>query len=396
MNYPKEVASPPKKARWLYLSSADPSAYSAASNAYQQPFNISQHTQITAVFPGAKRIPEEFTAKMDCMTFPGYGRRKITRIYGDPMTQGVLESMEAGGPYELIISDFTEGSLALARRFKQRTGLPWFVIMWDHPFGDRYDHTLSGLRTIEKNLRSRHYRHLLKEASGVACFINTGVLDDLGFSSGQINAKAFCNGIDLPTLAQISNAQKTKSICVIGRVRQDKGSLEIIEAFNNVAAKDKQYTLELIGPINEGPDSVISTALARSPYRDRITVTGRIPYAEAMKKVAAASIGLHVYNDTPSLRWNHVLKIGEYHALKAAVICMPYPGAKDIATDGIDSIQLTSGSVESLTKALNTLIENEPLRTQLAERGYERAQRRSWNQMIGSMCQWIDETVTTV
>jgi len=299
---------------------------------------------------------------------------------------------------DIIISDFNDWSVEIAAYLKRTLKKPWFVILWDPPFGNRYEVKQGLIYKVEHAIRLILYNQTIKSADRCFCFINQGVLKSERLTFRRVTQ--LVNGVDASLIAQIKAKQITKkslSICVIGRVRKDKGSLQIIRAFEAIANTFPESTLTFVGPLDGDPASkqIISEAIKNSGVQNNIRITGRIPFHEAMEIVAASVIGLHAYSSAPYLYFNHVLKVGEYQALGTIPVAINYPGTSDIIKDGHNGILLTSNDPEAISEAVIDVFASDELQKNIRSNAENVINERPWVKVTGDMLLSIQKDFKT-
>ena len=117
-------------------------------------------------------------------------------------------------------------------------------------------------------------------------------------------------------------------ICSVGRLSQDKGSFELLEAFDRLAKEREDVALLMIGT-TEGK---IPEYLIPITKYNRVIFTGYTN--EVNKYMAACDILAH-----PSYREGFSMVIQEAMAMQLAIVTTDIPGPSEVIDDGVTGIR---------------------------------------------------------
>lgn len=145
----------------------------------------------------------------------------------------------------------------------------------------------------------------------------------------------------------------------LGRVSAGRG----LATLNAVAAQLPADTvLEVIGPPDPG--------LSVSP---KVHATGFLPNNEALQRLAGATAGLSLLQNTPNYRISMPTKILEYLGNGVPVITTPLPEAVSIVERHSCGIIVPFDDPTAVIDAIGALNEDQDLRARLARNGYAAA-----------------------
>lgn len=145
----------------------------------------------------------------------------------------------------------------------------------------------------------------------------------------------------------------------VGRLKRDKGIPDLIEAFNRLRSRFPNLHLLLVGPDEEGFDSLV---------RD-VPQIHRVGYTQAVEDyMAAADIFC-----LPSYREGFGLVLIEAGAVGLPVVASRIYGITDAVAEGETGLLHEPGNVDDLVRKIETLIEDASLRKALGEAGRHRA-----------------------
>ncbi|RVT99753.1 glycosyltransferase [Mucilaginibacter limnophilus] len=372
----------------LYICSANIATFSENSNAYQQPYNLCLNSSCTIIAKSKAVINDEIKNLAHRIIYTDLYDTRLSRFSTSKVKRFYNEYFKQHDDFDVIICDFSEWATSIAKQLKKIFNLSWYVLLWDPPFYNRYEIKTGLVWKLERALRLRLYNNTIADATAL-CFINSGVL-----AEEQLKFKRFHqlkNGVDLSLIDSIVKTQilkRKQSICNIGRVRMDKGCMEILKAFEFIGAEFPNATLKFVGQIDgtSSEKEKIKRAVETHPYVERIHITGRIPFLSAMNFVAECEIGLHAYSASKYLIYNHLLKIGEYQALGLVPISVRYPGTLDLIEDKKTGIFIKNNEGIFIYEALKEILADNNLYEKISVQARFEVRKRSWaavtNQML--------------
>lgn len=153
-------------------------------------------------------------------------------------------------------------------------------------------------------------------------------------------------------------------ICSVGRLSRDKGSFELLEAFDRLAKERKDIALMMVGD-TEGD---IPENLVPITKHERVIFTGFTN--EVNKYMSACDVLAH-----PSYREGFSMVIQEAMAMQLAVVTTDIPGPSEVIEDGITGILVEPRSVDSLYEGLKQMLSDTARMKQMAEAGRKRCEK---------------------
>jgi glycosyltransferase involved in cell wall biosynthesis len=163
------------------------------------------------------------------------------------------------------------------------------------------------------------------------------------------------NPVELPEqVPNRINATKVRLV-FFGRVGQRKGAFDLIRAFANLPAEQKDCS-ELIlagdGEVEQGRRLVESLNLI-----DRITFLGWVNSEQRDALLAKADVFV-----LPSYNEGLPMALLEAMGCGLPAIATPVGGIPELVTSGENGLLVTPGDIQQLSEAMQSLIENESLR----------------------------------
>jgi len=209
------------------------------------------------------------------------------------------------------------------------------------------------------------------------------------------------NGADVETIVPRPEGQGSGTVRLLtaGRISPEKGTHVLLEAFAKVAARRPEIELHIVGKeglpsremlveIESDPRVLELAPLYRAGYlerlqaalpaeiRPRVHFEPWVPHNELPARYAAADAFVF-----PSI-WAEPFGIPVAEAMAAGlpVVATGVGGIPEIVADGETGILVTPGDSDSLAEALETIVADPTLRTDLGRRGRERAvEHFSWS-----------------
>lgn len=117
-----------------------------------------------------------------------------------------------------------------------------------------------------------------------------------------------------------------------------------------------------------------------------VQFTGMVPHSEVPRLLAAADVAVVPYPPMETDLWLSPLKLFEYMASGTAVIASNVGQLTDVIQDGHNGLLIPPGDVPAMAAALQQLIGNPALRSQLGRQAREDAvQKHSWDHYLSRL-----------
>lgn len=150
----------------------------------------------------------------------------------------------------------------------------------------------------------------------------------------------------------------------VGRLCRDKGIVELLKSFNNLADKDWNLKLLLVGPDEENCHSKVND------YRNLVENTNVFFYGSTRTPEILLQAGdIFVL---PTYREGFGVSVLEASCLGLPVVCTDTYGVLDAMVDGVTGLRCKTKNVETLTDCISKLANDAELRKQLGDAGRER------------------------
>lgn len=154
----------------------------------------------------------------------------------------------------------------------------------------------------------------------------------------------------------------------VGWLETQKGVLDLLEALRRLET-DRPYSIDFVG---DGALAVEAEACAREwGLSERVRFRGWLTGAPFREAFAEADIFV-----LPSWEEGLPNAMIEAFAAKLAVVVTSVGGIPDVAHDGVNALLIPPRNVDELLSALSRIMENDGLRTRLANAGFATAESR--------------------
>lgn len=159
----------------------------------------------------------------------------------------------------------------------------------------------------------------------------------------------------------------SRVVTVIGGLLPQKGHGTLLDAFSGVSSKFKDVVLLVVG---EGPlRSELEERAAKLGLREKVRFAGRRNDIPAILAVTDVYANSSRFEGLP-------FTILEAMASGVPVVATAVDGTVEVVSNGVTGLLAAPDDAESLTKALCRILEDEPLRRQLAVQGREQVSVR--------------------
>jgi glycosyltransferase involved in cell wall biosynthesis len=272
-----------------------------------------------------------------------------------------LKLIRSGDRFDILVSGIDEYSLILGLFVGKTARVPVFCVVEDPPFTDRYTSPVSWSRRQEKRVRQFVIRTLLQHCSGILCFIEGDILNDLNLRN--VPVYQLMNGVSPQALDWVENhprREKGDSECIIGYVgaiSKKQGIDDLLEIFADARKKVANLHLRLIGPMENDYAQCYQTKLHDLGLDLKVEITGWLPYEKMLEKLEECDICVHCNPPTEWFRSAQSLKICEYLALGKPTIAWDYPGVSRLLDGGRLGILVPAGNKSAFIDALVSLVD---------------------------------------
>ncbi len=191
------------------------------------------------------------------------------------------------------------------------------------------------------------------------------------------------NGIDIEPYAKVRDAAKIEGrILNIGRPEPRKGLTILIEAFAELRQRMPGVSLTLVGTSEEQLRALYSR---KTPDLDKklqgIEALGSLGEADKIEQMGKAEVMC-----APSLGGESFgIVLTEALAAGLPIVASDIDGYRAVLADGANGVLTPPGDAKALEDALFKTLSDEELRRQLSEDGIKRAQRYSWDRVVGQI-----------
>jgi len=235
------------------------------------------------------------------------------------------------------------------------------------------DQAPTPLRRLRDKVLYRVYVAVANNADHVICR-STPIRRELEALGLKTDVSIIPPPFDIHTIEQLSNAdrfsrQRTKENTIIGivaRLSEEKRHEDLLKAFAALSERHSSVRLLIIG---DGPSRSHLEGLVR-----QLGIGEKVEFSGFQKNVHQYLRTMDIFV-LPSRSEGAGIAIMEAMAWGLPVVASRVGGIPEIVDEGLTGLLFAPGNVKELTDALDTLIEDEKKRTELGERGREKALR---------------------
>jgi glycosyltransferase involved in cell wall biosynthesis len=188
--------------------------------------------------------------------------------------------------------------------------------------------------------------------------------------------------------SDLSLGQKDLLFLFVGRLKRDKGVLDIAAAFSRLAPTYQHLHLMMVGPDEEGIDSELHLLSARFPGR-----VHRFGFTESPERyMSSADVFL-----LPSYREGFGTTIIEAACTGLPAIASRIYGITDAVEDGVSGILIRPGCVDSLCRSMAHLIQAPEVIEQMGHNAMLRAHKLfSEKTLVEGFQEFYRETMSAI
>ncbi len=191
------------------------------------------------------------------------------------------------------------------------------------------------------------------------------------------------NGIDLEHYATARGEGKVRGrILFLGRPEPRKGLPALLEAFEGLRRRLPQASLVVAGPTAEELQALASRGRhAADRSLENVTALGRVSHDVKLRELASAEVLCAPSNGGESFG----IVLIEAMAAGVPVIASDIPGYRAVLAEGSAGVLVPPDDPGALETALANILANNALRHDLSLAGLARAERYSWDRLVGQV-----------
>lgn len=253
-----------------------------------------------------------------------------------------------------------------------RAGVPSYALVTGLGFAFSSEEEEESIRSKSVKLISRglyrlsaklNRRVIFQNPDDRADFIASGGLKDES-KTGLVDG----SGVDLKYFGRSPLPSQVKFL-MISRLLVSKGVLEYVDAANKIRKVHPQAQFLLVGPLEQGFDS-IAPSLLNEWVKD-----GIVDYRGALDDIRSVMSEATVYV-LPSYREGTPRTVLEAMAMGRAIVTTDAPGCRETIRDGEEGFLIEPRNPHALAVALERFILEPDLALLMAEKAYKRAREK--------------------
>lgn len=281
----------------------------------------------------------------------------------------------------------------------RKIGILWVADIWDAPSLGFDLGVLHGV-PHRKLVRAYHQfllqivRRILPKADLILIAMDPEVLSYFGVYPQADNVFVVTNGVNLHITrpgGEVVDAKPDKfRIVYVGPVQKTRGIDVILKAAELLLAEGLNFELELVGPILAEEKAWIDQVLERTGLNQCTTLTGAVPHAEALRRIAGADVCLCILPlKVLNYRYAYPIKLFEYMAMGKPIVCTRMKGTERIIQDGETGLLVPPDDPHALAEAILKLYCDPDLRRKLGQNARQAAVNYDWEKINAQIVERI-------
>lgn len=217
-------------------------------------------------------------------------------------------------------------------------------------------------RSLYREATRHNYRVIFQNADDIADFVAAGCLED------KTKARLVSgSGVDMDHYSLVPLPEHP-TVLMIARLLRNKGVREFAEAAASLKVSFPEARFQLIGPFDEGPDSISRSEL------ESWEAAG-LEYLGSVEDVRPAIAAARIYV-LPSYREGTPRSVLEAMAMGRPVITTDVPGCRETVEDEVTGLLVPKNDAASLAAAIARLLAAPALAARMGEAGFRRASQK--------------------
>ena len=155
----------------------------------------------------------------------------------------------------------------------------------------------------------------------------------------------------------------------VGRINQDKGINELIEAFDSIKSQMPNAYLMMVG-MKDDANPITPINMQKAQDDENIILTGNVLKDDVYKYMACFDVLVH-----PTYREGFGKVLQEAMGMRLPIITTDVPGPSEVIEQGKYGLMVKVQDKEDLAQKMQQIANDENLRKQLALAGRERAEK---------------------
>jgi glycosyltransferase involved in cell wall biosynthesis len=247
------------------------------------------------------------------------------------------------------------------------TGQPWVTMSGMKRQVLKYCDRLIGALNTHSYTDSESQRQFLVDNNIVfparISVLGSGSL--AGVDLNRFNRDKFTKDERLSLKSQLGIPADGKVILFVGRITQDKGIQELVDAFHSIALHDVSLHLLLVGPFEDNGKAIVDS-VSSSDVATRIHSVG---FSDEPEKYMAIADLLCL----PSYREGFGTVVIEAGAMALPTVGTDIYGLSDAVVNGVTGVLVPPRDTRSLGEALTRLLVDDDARLRMGEKANARA-----------------------
>lgn len=178
----------------------------------------------------------------------------------------------------------------------------------------------------------------------------------------------------------------------VGAVSIARGALLYVELAHHLVKHGYDFEMMIIGPDHTNCSPTLHSKIKELSLEDRVQITGRMDYNDAMKLVSRAAIGLAILKPIPNYLFCLAGKMVEYMMCGTPVLCSNFDHWRPYVEDERTGMVADPNNVDEVVKVCEQMLSDPNELTAMSKRGIEAVRKKyNWDSEFKVMLQCYED-----
>lgn len=178
----------------------------------------------------------------------------------------------------------------------------------------------------------------------------------------------------------------------VGGVARIRGGLVYVELAGKLAERGRDFRMQIVGPYGDKFGQELLSRISELRLQDKVVLTGRLDWPEAMKIVSRATIGMCLLLPVPNYVTCLATKIVEYMMLGTPVLASDFDCWRDLVEGEKVGAMADPAEIEQVADVCEQMLDNPGDLQAMGQRGMAAVRRRyNWEGEFQELIRCYDD-----
>jgi len=229
-------------------------------------------------------------------------------------------------------------------------------------------------------------KFVFKNAKGIVSISHGLIKKVRELFSLRVPVAIIPDGVNLKIIEQEQKQKIPGDVVYVGQLYPWKGVKTLVASMEYLPG----VKLTVVGGGSEKEKKEIEKLVDKFNLRDRVKLTGFLPYQKALQYMTGASVlVLPLENETISRYFTSPLKLFEYMACHIPIVASDLPTIREILRDE-SALFAMPGDAKGLAAAIEKIFKNKSLAKKLADDAYILSKEYSWKKRTERIVKFLE------